>query len=290
MRLHDAQDINGLSALANQQVARAEHHRGGLHLFALGVYKPPRQSLSGFAYVLSKKRQALRHFPDATNETCSLVTINWSEPCADLDEVAAAHRKFADETDNWRDGLARRDRRFGGVSMFVVLEVQHNGSMWLPHWHVVMHHPGIDREEIGDLARARWPGKRRVQAQRFDTTKSVGSNIADCVGYAFKFKHTDWSVSASARLFLWIRRRAALRSMCVAMRPKGTKKAVRRTVLVSRPVVDSRDEPMPVVFGDEFTLERGHPGNWWSSRGTESSNGSAAGHPQHYLIGGDAFT
>jgi len=62
VRLHDAQDINGLGALANQQVAREEHHRGGLHLFALGGYKPPRRSLSGFAHGLGVRRVVFLRF------------------------------------------------------------------------------------------------------------------------------------------------------------------------------------------------------------------------------------
>jgi hypothetical protein len=77
----------------------------------------------------------------------------------------------------------------------------------------------------------------------------VHENIANCVGYAFKFDHRNWSQYASSRLFLWIRHRAALRAMCSVLRAKvktytpfGALSRCDSTSPIS-PLVD----PMPVV-------------------------------------------
>ena len=69
------------------------------------------------------------------------------------------------------------------------------------------------------MFRQRFPGARRVQVQPFHPKTPGSENVENCVGYAFMFDHRDWEYAAS-RLFLWIRQRAALRSMCSVLRAK----------------------------------------------------------------------
>ena len=46
--------------------------------------------------------------------------------------AGADHRRFADGLDNWRDGIAKRDRRFRRMAMFAVLEVAGEEGMAPP--------------------------------------------------------------------------------------------------------------------------------------------------------------
>jgi hypothetical protein len=117
----------------------------------------------------------------------------------------------------WRSDDAGSTSRAAG-HLFAILEVGHDGIQWHPHWHVLLAHPGIDRQEIAAAFRQRFPGARRVQVQPFHSANPVRENVENCVGYAFKFDHHKWSQYASSQLFLWIRHRAALRAMCSVLR------------------------------------------------------------------------
>ncbi len=195
------------------------------------------------AHIRRKQDQAARLFENAANANCSLITINAAEQVGTLDEVGELHRLFRATLNNWRDAAARYDRRYDGMSLYAVLEVQHDGSLWRPHWHVVAHHRGIDRQMIAERARDQLPGARRVQVRAFDVAQSVEVNVMDCVGYALKFDHGSWSEFASASLFCWIRRRRALRSMCSVVRPRENKATVGR---VLRDLLEMEDA-MPMV-------------------------------------------
>lgn len=204
------------------------------------------------AHVKRKKAQAMAIFADAAaaNAHCSYVTVNAATPCDGLDEVAAAHTKMVDDLDNLRDSLSRRDRRFARISMFAILEVGYDGTRWRPHWHIPLAHPRLDRQEIAEVFRKRFPGARRVQVKPFHSEVSVVENVENCVGYAFKFDHRGWSEYASARLFLWIRKRAALRSMCSVLRAKVRTCSPFDTLgrSDSKSLNNTFVEPMPVVI------------------------------------------
>jgi hypothetical protein len=205
---------------------------------------------------------------DTDNAECSLVTINWSRPCADLDEVTAAHRKFSDDIRNWRNALIKKNRGFSRGTLLAILEVQHDGAMWRPHWHILVHHPRVDRQELRHQLKLRWNDNRQVQVKAFWDTQSASENAAGCAIYALKFDTEAWSISSAAKLHGWIRQRAALRSMTVIIRPKlASKKAVapHQGCRPHRPSVrshDRRDEPMPVAFGGGFTLQHSHHLYW----------------------------
>ena len=205
------------------------------------------------AHVKRKQDQAARLFDHAANADCSLITINAAEPVGTLDEVAELHRLFRATLNNWRDTAARHDRRYDGMSLYAVLEVQHDGSLWRPHWHVVTHHREIDRQMIAERARDQWPGDRRVQVKPFHEGKAVEANVMDCVGYALKFDHGSWSEFASASLFLWVRHRSALRSMCSVMKPRKDTPTV---VRILRDLLAIEDA-MPMVLD-----ERSYSGTW----------------------------
>lgn len=180
------------------------------------------------AHVARKKKQATHVFASSCKEDCSWLTVNATEPCVDLNQVFQQHQKFRVQIDNWRDSLARRDRRFTRMALLAMLEVQHRGGQWHPHWHIVVSHPRVDWQEIAEHARSRWPGARRVKVEPFKDGKELVDSIRDCVGYGFKFDHGDWPVAASADLFLWIRQGHALRSMCITKSPRAeTKPEVR---------------------------------------------------------------
>ena len=80
-----------------------------------------------------KQVEAARLIDHATNADCSLITINAAEPVGTLDEVGELHRLFRATLNNWRDAAARYDRRYDGMSLYAVLDVQHDGSLWRPH-------------------------------------------------------------------------------------------------------------------------------------------------------------
>jgi hypothetical protein len=200
------------------------------------------------AHVRRKQVEAARLFENATNADCSLITVNAAEPVGSLNEVAELHRLFRFSLNNWRDAAARDDRRYDRLALYAVLEVQHDGILWRPHWHIVAHHRGIDRQMIAERARDQWPGYRRVQVKAFNEAKAVEDNVTDCVGYGLKFAHQSWSEFASASLFCWIRRRRALRSMCSVMKPREDKPTVGR---VLRNMLEF-DDGMPVVTGERI--------------------------------------
>jgi hypothetical protein len=86
--------------------------------------------------------------------------------------------------------------------------------------------------------------------QPFHPETPVRENVENCVGYAFKFDHRDWSEYASSRLFLWIRQRVALRSMCSLLRAKVKTHwpldALSRSD--SKSPISTFVEPMPVII------------------------------------------
>jgi hypothetical protein len=195
------------------------------------------------AHVRRKKEEAKQVFLGAANEDCSFVTINAAAPALDLDEVAAQHTKFSADLNNLRDALARRDRRFNRIAVFVVLEVQYDvaSSSWEPHWHLALWHERIDRQAVALALKTRWQGYRRIHIKPFDVAKDAVGNAKDVTGYALKFHHWDWPLHAAASWWLWLRKRAALRSICV--------KIGRRTQ--ARPFADIEEpsvvEPMPIL-------------------------------------------
>lgn len=172
------------------------------------------------AHVTRKKQKALTLFAASDNAHCGFVTINAASPCADLDEVATAHAKMTRDVKNWRNAMARDNGRYDRLGLLAVLEVGHDQAGWHPHWHVVMSHPGLDRQAITAALRDQFPGSRRVQMSAFLEENSVAANVEACVGYAAKFQHSSWSTTTSAQFFVWIRQRAALRSMSFMIRPK----------------------------------------------------------------------
>jgi hypothetical protein len=216
------------------------------------------------AHIRGKKEQAGRLFAASVNSDCSLVTINSAMPCADLGDVADVHRRFSVELRNFRGGLAKRDRRFARMSVFAILEVAHDGSQWRPHWHVLVAHPRVDRQEIADVFRKRFPGPRRVQVEPFKPENTVKENVENCVGYVLKFQHSDWSVYQSAQLFFWTRKRSGLRSMCVLMNSKVQTISASSILSSTNKYSLSSDLGLRSVFSkkDGNTLERSPISNW----------------------------
>ena len=93
---------------------------------------------------------------------------------------------------------------------------------------------------------------RRVQVQPFHSGNPVRENVENCVGYASKFDHREWSQYASSRLFLWIRQRAALRAMSSVQRAKVKTYSPLDALSRSDPKspISPLLEPMPAVVGE----------------------------------------
>ena len=71
-----------------------------------------------------------------------------------------------------------------------------------------------------------YPGRRRVQAKEMDECRPLSDNIENCVGYAFKFNHGEWSEYDSAYFWWWVRQRAALRAMCFLLEKKSSSRKI----------------------------------------------------------------
>lgn len=197
------------------------------------------------AHIGRKKEQAMEVFASAANEDCSFVTVNAAAPSSDLDEVAALHRKFATDLNNLRDALARRHSRFNRLAAYAVLEVEYDATgMWKAHWHLCLWHERVDRQEVAEAFRRQWQGDRRVNVKPFDVTEHATSNARAITGYALKFHHGQWPIYAVALLWLWLRQRAALRSLCVRMN-RRVQQAIHLVQPETEPI--RYIEPMPVV-------------------------------------------
>ena len=196
------------------------------------------------AHIRRKKEQVRQVFLCAASEDCSFITVNAAEPAPDLDEVAAQHRKFSVDLNNFRDALARRDGRFNRIAAFTVLEVQHDAvnGVWKPHWHLALWHERIDRQEVTLVFNKRWQGHRRTNVKPFDSTRDAVANAESIIGYALKSHHWEWSVYAAASWWLWLRKRAALRSICVT-----TNRRINANTSISTEK-SLEVEPMPVLL------------------------------------------
>lgn len=107
-----------------------------------------------------------------------------------------------------------------------------SGMMWLPHAHLAIHHPGVDRAQVRKVLKAEWTGLHRVHVMEFDQAQTAAQNAANVVGYGAK-NHCEtrigneietWSPSALATWWTvfraWSR---GLEPVRVIMRPVGAR-------------------------------------------------------------------
>jgi hypothetical protein len=120
--------------------------------------------------------------------------------------------------------------------MFCDLAAVIDGSgddvLWVPHVHLVVHHPGLDWQEIRDVFRERWAGFRRVDVTRFHKEGTATENAGDVAGYSLKSHAGNrflgltapWPVEWSAAYWAWIwEHKAALRCLSMSMNPMGVR-------------------------------------------------------------------
>ena len=169
------------------------------------------------SHVKRKRTMAIRLFSGQENKDLSLVTINAGRGLSSLREVTLEHEQFAKDLTRLRKKLLRTDQRLAGITALAVLEVTNSGGLWKPHWHIVLAHPEIDRDEIVSMLRERFPGNRRVNIKAFHSERASTDNVEGCVSYALKSDHGSWSPHDVALYYRWMRGRCALRSLCILL-------------------------------------------------------------------------
>lgn len=193
---------------------------------------------------------------DANNEDCSLATIHLA--CTDdvdcVRQVTLAVRRALRDL---RDRMSRVNPAWRNVEFVGVVEVaalyrtdiplllsgqadvisklpcigSTGEVVWMPHLHVAIHHPGVERLDLRRALEAQWPGsERRVHVVAFDQTKMPAANVADIVAYGSKAAcvstlggiEEEWPTALRAIWWTAIRRwKRGLEPLRVQIRPMG---------------------------------------------------------------------
>lgn len=188
-----------------------------------------------------RERASLR-FAEADNEDTALITLSLAR-LGDLCDLPAVVNKLRRDLRNMRDAMAGRSAAWGSVMMmgFVELDAvdpeevvllgggrraaipslpaiggQPDETLWIPHAHLCVHHPHIDRRCIRQAFEEQWKGTCRVDLRAFHADVSADVNAANCVSYALKFHNSttyaeaqtaDWSMHLSATMWSWLHSR-----------------------------------------------------------------------------------
>ena len=222
------------------------------------------------------RERAGSHFAEARSPACSHVTIMLACTGA-LDTIRGVVRDLRVDLRNLRDRSAVRSSRWRSVSAYGLVEVDAHlrddamflppkrravvqelpcigsGPMtWVPHVHLCVHHPRLDRAELRDALRTQWPGLwGRVDVRPFEVG-DASVNAGNIAAYAAKMRMTttltdgieeSWPVAWRAAFWSWLcGLRAGLAPLRLRLGPFGTRtKAV--TSRVEMPI-----EPMPVLI------------------------------------------
>ena len=141
-------------------------------------------------------RKALRvmdAFSTAENDDCSLLTVCLSRT-SDLELMSPIVRCARKAVRNLRDRYAAKDPYWNSVSLAGAVEIDsvasddvmllpplrrelvsmlpmvgvaEGSTLWLPHMHLCVHHPDVDRDEIRDAFATRFLGNHRVDVTPF---------------------------------------------------------------------------------------------------------------------------
>lgn len=84
--------------------------------------------------------------------------------------------------------------------------------IWLPSFHAVIWHPGVDWQEVRDALALQWEGTRQVHVQPARSHLTAEQNIRNIVSYALKHQcqtslggtRIDWPPSWLAEFYEWL--------------------------------------------------------------------------------------
>ena len=185
----------------------------------------------------SGRRKAARQFQHADGAVCSHVTIMLART-SELGVVQEVVRQLRIGLRNLRDRKARQTARWASVEAYGSVEVDALCSedvpvlppqrkavvealptygtaavMWLPHAHLSVHHPDVDRNELRDALAQQWTGPaERVNVRPFEPG-SAGENTGNLYAYATKadmrtqftgWTEMAWPISWQASYWSWL--------------------------------------------------------------------------------------
>lgn len=239
-----------------------------------------------------KSRQAHEDFEGRDNADCSYATIVLAR-VGDLSSIRDLVRGARRDVRNLRDTRSRLvGPRWRSVEFRGVVEVDAIHPMdthlleenrrelipslpqigaaadvvWLPHMHLTVHHPGLDRAELHNALTRQWPGEHRVHVRAFDLDNDASVNAWQTTGYSLKHRMSnkfrcthersvwvieEWPMSWQAAYYAWMHSmRRGLQPLTIRVGAMGVRARGDDDV-----VQDTSDEqeddvaPMPVVFG-----------------------------------------
>lgn len=78
---------------------------------------------------------------------------------------------------------------------------QTGATVWRPHIHAVIHHPGLTPEDVRAGLREFYPGAYQVSVKPFSAGVTIENNIKESIRYALKFRIEEAEEGASTRLW-----------------------------------------------------------------------------------------
>jgi ribosomal protein S12 len=208
-------------------------------------------------HVRKWQRKVHARFAGADNELCSHVTVHLAR-VGDLDGVRGMVQSARRACRDVRDRQARQDCRWRTVEMAGLVEVDAmvtadvplllsdraemlpnlplvsttRSTMWLPHLHAAVYHPGVGRAELQAALESRWDGPHRVDVKPFHDDKPAGENAADVFGYASKFDASTnthgieepWPAPRCAEWWDWLHSlQRGIDALRISLKPMGTR-------------------------------------------------------------------
>ena len=242
--------------------------------------------------VKRKAGTVMRAFAEADNKDCSLLTVCLSR-VLNLEALSQVVRDVRKDVRNTRDRCAIDNRRWHDVSLCGAVEVdavgpedvillppqrralvpqlpiigEGDGSVWwLPHIHLSVHHPALDRSELLQVFRTRYPGPCRVDLKPFyaETQPQDGFTAAEVnafytASYALvqvcetvmtdpygrdRAMSSPWPLAWQAAYFAWLHQCGrSLQSLQVMVKAKQARLVEPSTM---KPTYDV--EPMPYIL------------------------------------------
>lgn len=157
-------------------------------------------------------RKARDRFASARNEDLAFLSVVIGATC-NVEEVREVFRKFNKDLRNLTDANRRQRRRWRRLEVLLWLEtdamagddfvhlapdktaqlgemiplfVHESGPVWIVTAHGIVHHPGVEIQEVRAEFERRWPGHKRAHLQAFWLDQPKDKNIRRTINYAMK--------------------------------------------------------------------------------------------------------
>lgn len=235
-----------------------------------------------------ERNAAAEIFEGMDNRDCSLLTITLAR-VGDLAMVRDVIQRAKQMLQQARRRLARADDAWAHLTVVGYVEVDavatarlserppqvrsviesltmigDGDTTWVPHLHLSVHHPGIDRSSLREALTKLWPGDRRTDVQAFHSTRSASRNASRITTYGLKHRHETlldtvevegqrgrvsepWLMKVRAEYYRWLccSVRDGFRALRVRLDPVGQQRCRRSSMRVHKaPLI----EPMPITF------------------------------------------